>query len=96
MTSRTQDVVLAAETSGNYATANTASTTTAGGGQWSAATTANLYIKKSINYALKIIGQATGGVVKPDELQLVANPNLAATMAESQELVDYLRDSVQQ
>ncbi len=72
---------------------NTATTTVAGGGAWTAATTANLYIKKSIDYALNVILKATGGVVKMNDLQLVVNPALAIKMAESQEMVDYLKGS---
>lgn len=93
MTSRTQAVITAATTTSNYAAGNTSSTTTAGGGQFSAATTANPYIKKSIDYAITAILKATGGVVKADDLNLVINPNLAKTMAESQELLDYLKGS---
>lgn len=93
MTSRTQAAVTAATTTANYASTNTASTTTAGGGQWSAATTANPYIKKSIDTAITAILKATGGVVKADDLKLVINPNLAKAMAESQELLDYLKGS---
>jgi hypothetical protein len=93
MTARTQMVVTAATTTGNYASTNTSSTTTAGGGQWSAATTANLFIKKSLDYAAKAILKATGGVVKQKDLKLVVNPNLAAAMAESQELADYIKGS---
>jgi hypothetical protein len=93
MTARTQAVVTALTTTGNYPSTNTASTTTAGGGLWSAATTANLIIKKSINYAVKAIMKSTGSVVSPGDLQLVVNPNLAAAMGESQEVADFVKGS---
>jgi hypothetical protein len=93
MTARTQAAVTALTTTGNYQSTNTASTTTAGGGQWPDATTSNLYIKKSINYAVRAILQATGSVVGADDLQLVINPNLASEMGESQEIADFVKGS---
>lgn len=93
MTTRTSSVVTAMTTSGNYPAANTATTTVAGGGQWDAATTANLFIKKSIDYAVNIIMQSTLGAVSQDDLVLVVSPTLAKEMAEAQEIVDYLKGS---
>lgn len=72
----------------------TATATATVGGLWSAATTANLYIKRSLDYAIKTILKNTGGVVRMEDLQMVINPNLAAAMAESQEMVDYIKGSV--
>jgi hypothetical protein len=93
MTSRTQLVITELTTSGNWASSHTSTTTALAGGQWSAATTANLYIKKSIDSAITQILKSTGGVVKARDLKLVVNPNLAKAMAESQEMVDYLKSS---
>lgn len=93
MTARTQMAVTAAQTAANYVAAHTATTTVAGGGTWDAATTANLYIKKSIDYAVNQIIQSTLSAVDVEDLRLVVAPTLAKEMAESQEIVDYLKGS---
>src|SRR5678815_2661357 len=83
MTARTQLVVSLLSTETNYASAHRADQATAG--QWSAATTANLNIKRALDTAIAGILRDTGSVVKRNQLMLVINPNLAAAMAESQE-----------
>lgn len=93
MTTRTSSAVTAMVNTSNYPSANTATTTAAGGGTWDAATTANLFIKKSIDYAVNIIIQSTLGQVDQSDLVLVVNPTLAKEMAESQEMADYLKGS---
>jgi len=93
MTARTVSTVTALTTTANYPAANTASATTAGGGAWAGATTANLYVKKSIDYAVNVIIQGTLGVVEAEDLMLVINPTMAKAMAESQEVVDYIKGS---
>lgn len=94
MTGRTQLVVNAATTTGNYPTANTSDTTLINGGyQWPDGTTANLAIKKSINYARMTIMQAVlSGMEKPQYI-LVINPNLARHISETQEFVDMIKGS---
>lgn len=89
MTARTQLCVAELTTSGNYGT-HTSNVTAA---KWSNATTANLNIKASLDTAVAGILKDTGSVVKLNQLQLVVNPNAAKAMAESQELVDYLKSS---
>jgi hypothetical protein len=74
--------------SSNYATA-----TTAGGGVWSAATGALPYIRKSLAYAQIAIEQATYGVVSAGDLFLVLNPNVAKTVATSQEFLDFVKQN---
>jgi hypothetical protein len=61
--------------------------------KWVNATTANLNIKRSLDTAVNGILKGTGSVVKLNQLQLVMNPATAKAMAESQELVDYLKGS---
>ncbi len=90
MTARTQLVLAVLALSTTYASAHRTNLSTA---QWSAATTANLNIKRSLDTAIATILKDTGSVVKRSQLMLVINPNLAAAMAESQELVDYLKSS---
>ena len=93
MTMRTQLVQTVLTTSGNYAAAHTGTATAAGGGQWSNATNANLYIKKSIDAMVAQVLTDTGSVVKRKDLRLVINPNAAKMMSETQELVNYLKGS---
>jgi len=93
MTARTQLVVTASQTAGNYVAAHTATATVTGGGLWPASTTATLHIKKSIDYAINQITQSTLAAVKVDEMILVVAPTMAKDMAESQEIVDYLKGS---
>ena len=90
MTGRTQLAITTMTTAANYTTAHKKSLATE---QWDAATTANLNIKRNIDYGVKQILKATGSVVKRNQLMLVVSPGLAAAMAESQELVDYLKGS---
>jgi len=92
MTARTQLCLTALTTTGNYGS-NYGTATAAGGGKWDVATTSNLYIKKGIDYAVKAILKATGAVVTVDDLQLVVGPDLAAIMAESQEIADFVKGS---
>lgn len=90
MTARTQLAVTQLTTSGNYAASHVLDQTAT---PWSAATTANLYIKKAIDLMVQRILLDTGAVVRKNDLFLVVNPVTARIMAESQELVDYLKGS---
>lgn len=89
MTARTQLAVTMFTTSASYGS----HTTNLATAPWSAATTGNLNIKRSLDTAITGILRDTGAVVKRDQLQLVVSPNTAKAMAESQELVDYLKHS---
>ncbi len=95
MTMRTQKVVTAATTSGNYDSAHTSAVASIPGntGTWAASTTARQDIKRSINYAREKILESTLGAVKADQLAMVINPEDAHTIAETQELVDYIKHS---
>jgi len=88
MTARTTNVITAI--AGGSWGSNTASLASK---QWSAATTSNLNIKTAIDAAVIQILKATGGVVRMKDLILVVNPELAVAMAESQEMVDYVKGS---
>ncbi|MGH7743821.1 MAG: hypothetical protein ACREQ5_03245 [Candidatus Dormibacteria bacterium] len=94
MTGRTQLIVTAATTTANYPSANTADVTTINGGyQFPDATTANLAMKKAINYGQNIILQSTLGAVNPEDFRFVINPNLARKISETQEFVDMVKHS---
>jgi hypothetical protein len=63
-------------------------------GSWEISTSGRQDIKRSVNYAVKLIHQHTLGVVKKKkDLRLVMNPNTAQKIGESQEIVEYLKSS---
>lgn len=92
MTARTINFWQTLNTAGNWA-GNTNTATSLGGGQWDAATTTNLYIKKALNQVCENILQATIGVVQREDLVLVINPHTARLMAESDEIHQYIKNT---
>lgn len=95
MTHRTLEAVTALTTSGNYDAAHTSAVASIpnNSGTWAASTTARQDIKRSLNYAAKIIMKATLGAVKAKDLILVLGPDEASAIAECQELVDHVKHS---
>lgn len=88
-TKRVVDVIdSATEFSGQTDTA-----TNLGGGKWDVATTALPYIRKTVDAVIEAILKGTGAMVTADELRMVIGPTGARRMAESQELLDYLKQS---
>lgn len=71
---------------------NTSTATVAGGGFWSAGTSTNPIIKKSVNYARTRILKSTIGKVKQEDLKLIIGPELATAMSETQEIHTYLQE----
>lgn len=90
MTARTQLVASTLFDSSNYDATHVLDRTSA---TWDAATTSNLNIRKAINLAARKIMDATLSAVGPQNLVLVVSDAVAAAMAESQEIVDYLKGS---
>lgn len=95
MTARTQLVVNAMTTSGNFDSSHRINVTTITGntGNWSQSTTARQDIKRSLNFAANRILLDTLSAIELDDLILVINPNLAAELAQTQEIVDYIKGS---
>jgi hypothetical protein len=91
MTARAVAAVTKLGDAANYSASDTA--TNLGGGFWSAGTTANPIIKKTLNKAARTIQKNTLGVVGPKDLIVVISPDLAATMSESAEIHEYLKQS---
>lgn len=85
--------VLTALTDTNNFTGATASATTAGGGKWDASDATNLYIKKSLQYAVERIERATNGAVSAADLILVISPNTAHQISSNAEIHAYLSGS---
>lgn len=92
MTHRTIATWNAINTTANWG-ANTATATALGGGQWSAATSANQYIRKGIAQAVENIMLGSLGVVGYGDLRLVISPDLARVMAITDEIVGYVKAS---
>lgn len=90
MSLRALDFYTVLQASGSYATGNTDTATTAGGGKWDVATSTNRYIQKSLRYGVQKIVKATMNAVSADDLVLVLGPEVAGQMAESAEIADYL------
>jgi hypothetical protein len=76
------------QTAGNYTNTDTA--TNYGGGQWSAATSANRYIQKGLAAATEAVIKSTGEAVAAEDLVLVIGPVVAHKTAASGEIADYL------
>lgn len=57
-------------------------------------TTTNPYLKIALQYAAILINQRTLGVIMPSDLVLVFNPNTAAKISQSQEIISLLSQSV--
>lgn len=95
MTARTNAVVTAMTTTSNYDSTHYSAVSSISGnsGNWAASTTARSDIKRSLMYAAELILKDTNGVVEPGELHLVVSPSLARNMAQSQEIVDYIKGS---
>ena len=95
MTDRTIDAITVLETSGNW-DGNTAATVdllTGGSNEtWvgALATVADQFIKKGFNKVKQNIAQATGGVVRGEQLCFVINPVSADGMARAPEIQAYM------
>jgi len=95
MTARTQLVIDALTSTGNYASSHTSDVDAISGnsGAWSASTATRQDVKRSLNYAASLIKKDTLGVVKSKNLKLVVGPDTAIGLAQSQELVDHIKGS---
>jgi len=98
MTGRTQQAITALTTSGNYDAThvlNVATGITGNSGRWDQSTTARQDIRRSLNYAVRLIMQDSLNAVGAKDLQLVIGPGLASALSETQEIVDYIKSSPQ-
>lgn len=92
---RTNKVVTAATTSGNYDSNNVSAVASIPGvsGEWEESTTARKDIKRSLDYAFEQILKSTLNGVKPDDVRVVISPYAARLISISQEIVDHLKGS---
>jgi hypothetical protein len=96
MTARTMLAVTQMTNSNNYPSTHVldvVNTVAGNSGSWAESTSVRQDIKRSLNVGAELILKDTLNGVKLNELVLVVNPTLAREMAESQELVDYLKHS---
>ena len=95
MTARSQKVLTALTTTGNYAASHTSAVASITGntGTWAASTTARQDIKRSLNYAADLILRDTLAGVDVNDLQIVLSPTCASSVALSQEIVDHIKGS---
>lgn len=101
MTARTIRALTQLTTAGNWQTTadpdmssnHTATASSLAGGQIDQGSSTSPYLKKVLDKIAVQINLDTLGVVTPDMLQVVSNPNVARLVAESQEIHDYLKGS---
>ena len=95
MTWRTQMAINALTTTGNYAASHVLDVTAISGatGNWAQSTSGRGDIKRSLFTAMETILDDTLEAVEPDSIQLVINSAMAAVLAQTQEIVDYIKGS---
>lgn len=95
MTARTQLCVTALTTSGNYDASHVLDVTAISGnsGNWAQSTTARQDFKRSILTACEKILDDTLAAIDLDDLILVISSALAADLAQTQEITDYIKHS---
>ena len=93
MTARTQLAVDVLTTAGNYASDHTSAVASISGNTstWAAALTTNNDIKRSLFHAAEKILDDTLAAIELDDLLLVISSDLAAKLALSQEVTDYIK-----
>lgn len=94
MTARTLDAVTVITTAANWPTGNKAATVDAllstTGASWISSSTSQNFIKKSINTVVEAIMLVTGGVIKPGDISLLIGPDIAHSMGETAEIIQYM------
>jgi hypothetical protein len=93
MTNRSLRVATTLTTAANYPAANQGNASSIGGATWTNATDTTPAIRKSVLTAMIQIGKSTLGSVDGSQLYIVINPNTAKTVATSQEVIDFFKQS---
>jgi hypothetical protein len=95
MTARTQLVYNALTTSGNYATGQVVAAASIPGasGNWAQSTTARSDIRRSLTYAFETMLDSTLGALEPQDCHLVIGSGAAKAIAQTQEIIDYVKGS---
>lgn len=92
MTARTDRMVTALTTAGNWS-GNTDTATNLAGGVWTGSSTTNQYILKTFNEVKENIHKATLGAVPPDSLRCVISPTVAHIIREAPEIIDFIKQN---
>lgn len=95
MTARTVKTMKLLTNTASYPSSNTIGVSSIPGvsGTWDAATTGNMNIKRSIDYACDVIQKATLASVEPEDLVLVIGPDVARALTVTQEFRDHIKQS---
>jgi hypothetical protein len=95
MTARTQLAITQFTTAANYAASHVLAVAAIAGntGTWAQSTTARQDIKRSLTTASEVILDDTLSAINLNDLILVISSGLAADIAQSQEIVDYIKGS---
>ncbi|MGB9690035.1 hypothetical protein [Thermogutta sp.] len=93
MTARTQAAVNRIFDTSLYPSTHVIDVNATFGAKWTAATSSNLVIRKSLNTAVQRIIDDTLGAVSAKDLVLVMSDTVARAIAESGEFADYLKGS---
>lgn len=95
MTARTQSAITTMTTTGNYAASHVLDVTAISGnsGNWAQSTSARQDIKRSLHTAAEVILDDTLTAIDMEDLQVVISSALAAELARTQEIVDYIKGS---
>ncbi len=97
MTNRTNRVITALQTVGNWGdNTATANTLNGGYGNWryassDPASASYLAIKRTLDTCCTVINLKTNSVVQRSDLKLIVSPNLARIMGETSEIWDYIK-----
>lgn len=94
MTARTSKVLSVLTDSSQWG-ANTDTATNLGGGKWDSShnTSGNTYIMNTLLAAKQAVNKSSNGLLQEGSLQLVVSPGLAAKMAETDEIRNYVKGS---
>lgn len=60
-------------------------------GSWVNSSTANRYIQKTIQQAMRLVSLSSGGAVNPNQLIMVISPTTAQTISQAPEIQDYVK-----
>lgn len=93
MAARSLEVATLITTSANFAATHVATCTALAGGFASAGTETNPILMKALTELALIINKDCNGIIKPEYLTIVCNPNVAAKLSYTQELHSYLARS---
>ena len=93
MTARTVKLLKLLTTAGNWGTHTSSVNGITGTGNFSAATSSNLNIKKTVDYVCDLILKDTLSAIELNDLRMVVSPGAARKMSETQEIVDIIKQA---